>query len=180
SPAALASAASLASLALKSALFSQIGGKAAVSPPVLELSGKSAGAFSPASMKATNTFFASARSNGRLPSSISVATRFWSPFVFIRALRAAIGSFCATSVVAPNASTATASAVRIISCSLGGLIFSAPAGAGRWAWRKHREVFYYSSSEENWRRRPADHDSVNRGGGQSVWSRRPSAIAAQT
>jgi hypothetical protein len=30
------------------------------------------------------------------------------------------------------------------------MIFSAPAGAGRWAWRKHREDFSYSSSEENW------------------------------
>jgi hypothetical protein len=40
----LASVPNLVSLALKSAFFSQIAGNAAVSPPVLELSGNSAGA----------------------------------------------------------------------------------------------------------------------------------------
>src|SRR5439155_18528029 len=125
-PAALASLANLASLAVKSALSSQIVGNAAVSPPVLELSGKSTGAFSPASAKVANTFFAASRLKGCLASSMSVATLLWSPFAFISALRAAIGSLCATNAVAPNASIATTSAVRIISCSLYGLI-SAPA-----------------------------------------------------
>src|SRR5215831_6838467 len=109
------SLANLASLAVKSALFSQIAGNAAVSPPVLEVSGKSAGALSPASAKVANTFFAAARSKGCLASSMSVATLLWSPLAFIRALRAAIGSLCATNAVAPNASIATTSAVRIIS-----------------------------------------------------------------
>ena len=93
-------------------------GNAAVSPPVLELSGNSGFALS-ASANVANTFFAASRLNGRLPSIMSVAIRFWSPFAFIMALRAAIGSLCATKAVAPNASTATASTVRIISaCSL--------------------------------------------------------------
>src|SRR5262249_34415906 len=147
--AALASLANLASLAVKSALFSQIAGNAAVSPPLLELSGKSAGAFSPASAKVANTFFAASRLKGCLASSMSVATLLWSPLAFISALRAAIGSLCATSAVAPNASIATTSAVRIISCSLCELS-SAPGGAGWWASRKQLGRFFYSRWGENW------------------------------
>src|SRR4051794_9898642 len=75
----VASAAALESLAnfsnreMKSVLFSQMAGRALVLPS-LESSGKSAGSFSPASMKLAKTFFASSRLNARLPSIISVAT----------------------------------------------------------------------------------------------------------
>src|SRR6516164_8147417 len=130
--AALESLANLASLAVKSALFSQIAGNAAVSPPVLELSGKSAGAFSPASAKVASTFLASSRLKGRLASSMSVAILLWSPLAFIRALRAAIGSLCATNAVAPNANIATTSAVRIISLAPSWIDFRAGGrGLGR-------------------------------------------------
>src|SRR5262249_7138437 len=150
SPAALASVANLASRAVKSALFSQIAGNAAVSPPVLEVSGKSAGALSPASAKVANTFFAAARSKGCLASSMSVATLLWSPFAFIRALRAAIGSLCATNAVAPNANIATTSAVRII--SLAPSVDRFPCRAARLGRtsRKHPDEFFYSRRGENW------------------------------
>src|ERR1700730_7494526 len=60
--------------AAKSALFSQIAGSAAVSPPVLELSGNNAGAFPAASAKVAKIACALVRSNGASPLARSVPT----------------------------------------------------------------------------------------------------------
>src|SRR5262245_53171025 len=67
------------------------------------------------------------------------------------ALRAAIGSLCATNAVAPNASIATTSAVRII--SLAPSVDRFPCRAARLGRtsRKHPDGFFYSRRGENWK-----------------------------
>src|SRR4051794_41959480 len=77
-------------------------GSAAVSPPVLELSGHRFLALSWVSPNVASTFFAAARLNGCLPSIISRAMRDWLPFSFMIALRVAIGSLWAITAVIPS------------------------------------------------------------------------------
>src|SRR5262249_9625826 len=98
---------SLTNLALKSAMSSQIFGAAAVSPPVLELSGKRFGIFAAASSKVANAFFAASASKGVSPLTIFASAPADWPLAFMSALRAAIGSCWARTVVPPIAVTAT-------------------------------------------------------------------------
>src|ERR1700722_17587018 len=112
--AALASSPNLANLALKSAIFSQILGSAAVSPPVFELSGNRAGILAAASSNVAKILWAAAKSNGASPLFMADAVLAASPFAFISALRAAIGSCWAVAATTPSAMAATANTVRII------------------------------------------------------------------
>src|SRR5262249_36942142 len=75
----------LASRASKSALFSQIAGSAAVSPPVFELSGNSAGALAAESAKVAKMACALVRSNGASPLAMAAPALASSPFFFMSA-----------------------------------------------------------------------------------------------
>src|ERR1700722_8006577 len=80
--ASLASVPNLASRALKSSIFSQIFGSAAVSPPVLELSGNSDGALVAASSKAVKILRAFSISHGASPLAIDAPPLAWTASAF--------------------------------------------------------------------------------------------------